>query len=396
MTAAASRAGLPSDLTGVTVMVVPGGTRPAPWACASLQRAGANVVVGAGHRLVASLTGRRTVWLPDAGDQAAFCDAVEVACRRAGVDVVLPLTERTTALLAARGDVLGGARLAGPDAAQYSALADKVRLGQIAARVGVAAPRTTVVSDLADARGPWECPAIIKPRGSVTVSGGGTVYRPAVVARDEAEVRAAVERLVRETGSALVQPLSPGRRIHVQAWIGETTSGGTVAEVVRAWPPEVGMACATRGIGSGHPAVAAVLDVVKVVGYRGTVSADLAEDVSGRVVLHDVNTRPPFSVGEAIVAGFDVPRVAVEIATFGDPLDEPRLRVADYHYLGGEARWLGRRGGLETARELARALGARRTAIVDPFTRATVVPATADLLGRALRHAMQLPTRMRA
>ena len=148
-------------------------------------------------------------------------------CRERGVDAVLPLDEDIVRLLAERAPDLGGAVVAGPDAAQYRALCDKGELARTARRAGVDHPCTIEVAGEPPADGWPELPCIVKPR----ISGSSGLWEKPMLAttareRDDAVARAggrghpgagagagggtAVRRPLRALGPRLRLPRLPG------------------------------------------------------------------------------------------------------------------------------------------------------------------------------------------
>jgi hypothetical protein len=361
---------------------------------ASLRRAGFRVLAASDRRVVGvrrRLGPGSVVRVPAPSDaSAAFVRALERAVRAEGVDVVLPLAESAFAALVAEAPDDLMARVAGPTRDQYAALSDKARLAEVARDVGVAVLPGVVAHGTGDGLPPP--PVVVKPLASATRRDDTSVryVRPVLARTAEARDRA-VARIVYLTGQALVQPLADGERWHVHAWRGASGGGGVAARVERSWPPLVGMTSASR-VEPEPAAVEAALAIMAAVGYRGVASADFMRTGDGVLAVHDVNPRIPFSVAEAIAAGLDTPRIAVEIALGRDPeVPEPGCG-SRYHWASGEARWLARPGRATVARELAR-VPLRRDAVLDPLARGMALAGVVDLAGTGLR---RIPARLGA
>ncbi|HET6690970.1 MAG TPA: hypothetical protein VFG74_08905 [Miltoncostaeaceae bacterium] len=352
----------------------------------SLHRAGFRVLAGSDRGVVGvrrGLGGGSVVAVPAPSDgSAAFAGALERHVDAEGVDVVLPLAESALAALVVEASDDLMARVAGPTREQYAALSDKARLAELARAVGVAVLPGVVVGGAGQPLPPP--PVVVKPLASATLGDDASItyVRPVFAATAEARDRA-VARVLAVTGRALVQPLVEGERWHVHAWRGASGGGGVAARVRRSWPPRVGMTCASR-IEAEPAAVDAALAIMAAVGYRGVASADLIRSPDGVLAVHDVNPRIPFSVAEALAAGLDTPRIAVEIALGRDP-DVPEPGCGSrYHWATGEARWLARPGRAAVARDLA-GIPVRRGAVLDPLARGIALAGVLDLAGTGMR-----------
>ena len=371
----------PAGGATATVLVPQAHLRPGPWVVRSLSQAGFRVVAGSDRGVlgVRRRVGRGSVVrMPDPGEgSTAFAGALDRVVRAEGVDVVLPLAESALAALAAEAPDDLMARVAGPTREQYATLSDKARLADVARAVGVAVLPGVVAGDPGVPLPPP--PVVVKPFASATRRDDASVayVRPVLAATAEARDRA-VAQIVAATGRALVQPLVEGERWHVHAWRGAAGGGGVAARVERSWPPRVGMTSASR-VEAEPRAVEAALAIMAAVGYRGVTSADFMRTADGVLAVHDVNPRIPFSVGEAIAAGLDTPRIAVEIALGREPaVPEPRCG-SRYHWASGEARWLARPGRVAVARQLA-TVPLHRDAVLEPLARGT---AAAGVVGNS-------------
>lgn len=342
------------------VLVLQSGARPGPWTCRSLATAG-HVVVAAHDGCSGGLSGASR-WAPrplrspsPENDAPGYVDWLRRVVEAREIDAVIPATEGVTHLIADMAD-LGGARRAGPDRRVYRALCDKDGLAETAQAAGVGVPRGVVV-DADGAHAPLpEPPCIVKPVASSTPHAGRVVYAPAVSAAGAAERDAAVERIVAATGAAIVQEVVRGRRWRLHVARGHSRMVGVAWRTVRSHPRDTGMSSVSV-MAPVPPALGhAVARLLREAGYIGVGSIQAFETADGWVV-HDANLRPVFSTGASLRAGFDLPRMAVEIAMDGEPRLGGRVRPVRYVWLSGElqegVRALGR-GDLAGA---ARALG---------------------------------------
>jgi carbamoyl-phosphate synthase large subunit len=316
--------------------------RSGPWACRSLSRAGFFVIgaAGRGSGAVRSRYCDRLVTVaPPAQAPADFLGDVERVCVEH--DVVAVLTndaEGVTQLLAKEPWNRGSAVFVGPTAFQYDAVCDKGNLYGTAAAAGLATPAATAVtSDGAESPFP-PLPSIVKPRITRTSTGDGLVSRRAVLVTTEAERDEAIRSMIAGTGGAVVE-----ERIVGKAWRAHfVTDGSRMAYVpvqtLRSSPEEAGMSSVqtvSEAVPAGLEDAAAKL--IGHLGYRGPGSFQFLER-DGVLYLHDVNLRFPSSLAITMIAGLDMPRLAVEVALGG--VVEPIVPRADVRYvwLEGELR----------------------------------------------------------
>lgn len=336
-------------MTRGTVLVLQAGNRSGPWACRSLARAGFRVV---GAHDAGRVAGRsrycrapiRTASAFAAADD--FLDDVERICRMFAVDAVLSNDdEGITQLLAGHPDRLAGAVFVGPTAEQYERVCDKGRLHATARAAGLDTPlAVTVESPDADVDWP-PLPSVVKPRTTQTQVAGTLVRRSAIVVATPGERAAAVAEICRATGSAIVE-----ERIVGASWRAHFVGDGSDVAIVpvttvRSSPEEAGMS-SVQTVAAAAPGalVDASRTLIAALGYRGPGSVQFIER-GGTFYVHDVNLRLPSSVAVSMLAGLDMPRLAVESA-LGRPLDlrSVALRAGvRYVWLHGELRNLVRR-----------------------------------------------------
>jgi len=338
-----------NQMTRGTVLVLQVGNRSGPWACRSLARAGFRVV---GAHDAGRVAGRsrycrapiRTASAFAAADD--FLEDVERICRRYAVDAVLSNDdEGITQLLAAHPDKLAGAVFVGPTAEQYERVCDKGRLHATARAAGLDAPLAVTVES-SDADVDWPpLPSVVKPRTTQTQVAGTLIRRSAIVVATPAERAAAVAEICSATGSAIVE-----ERIGGTSWRAHFVGDGTDVAIVpvttvRSSPEEAGMS-SVQTVAAAAPGalVDASRGLVAALGYRGPGSVQFIERL-GTFYVHDVNLRLPSSVAVSMLAGLDMPRLAVE-AALGRPVDLRSVKVragVRYVWLHGELRNLVRR-----------------------------------------------------
>jgi predicted ATP-grasp superfamily ATP-dependent carboligase len=245
-----------------------------------------------------------------------FLEEVAAFCKRVGADAILPTDdERATRLLAEHSSdgFFAGATVAGPDARQFSLVCDKERLQETAARLGLQTPQSIVIKSEAPTNDWPPLPGIVKPLSIGPTAGAATADKSAAVAT-ESERAEAVRALLRVGRGALVQ-----ERIDGTAWrIHFVTDGNDFAFVpgitLRTHPPRTGMSCVQYVPRTSPPQLYEVARrLVAELAYRGPGSVQFIERNAG-FYLHDVNLRLPSSVALMILAGLDMPALAVQTA----------------------------------------------------------------------------------
>jgi predicted ATP-grasp superfamily ATP-dependent carboligase len=323
------------------VLVLQCGSRPGPWACRSLAAAGHAVVAAhdgrSGGATGVSRAALRPLRSPSPQDDPdGYATWLEATVREWGIDVVLPVTEATTNLIAERFDGrIAGARSTGPDRAVYRALCAKDGLAETGARAGVLTPGGVVVRGAGTGAALPPAPCVVKPVTSATPTGAGVVYRAATIAPDAA----ARDRLVREiaavTGAVIVQPVVRGRRWRLHFVRSSAGFAAIAWRTVRSSPRATGMSSVSRMVPVPEAMARAGSRLVAAAGYEGIGSLQFIER-GDDFVVHDANLRPVYTVGGSTAAGLDLPALAVAIA-LGDVVPPvTRVRRTRYVWLAGE------------------------------------------------------------
>ena len=245
---------------------------------------------------------------------------------------VLPTSEDVVRVLAEREPGLG-AVVAGPTREQYRRLCDKGQLATAAAEADVAHPGTVVVGPEGPDGPMPPLPCVVKPRISGEDLHGAAV---AITVRTEPERDAAVAALVRAGRDALVQQLLDGPR-----WFAHSVGLGPDFRFLafRAfddYPRGSGPASFLRTATAPEGVSEATRRLVELVGYAGPCSLSFIES-GGRLQVHDVNLRLGATVGASIRGGFDLPRLAVDLA-LGRPIpaENGHMRAITYVRMDGE------------------------------------------------------------
>jgi carbamoylphosphate synthase large subunit len=331
------------------VLVLQVGNRSGPWACRSLARAGFRVVgahergrvAGRSRYCKAPLRTSSAVATPD-----IFLEEVERICVEHAIDAVMSNDdEGITQLLATDLPSPGGAVFVGPTADQYNRVCDKGNLHETARDAGLDTP----VFSYADSDGnapDWPpLPSIVKPRTTQTRTAGTLIRRSAIVVNTPAERDAAVAEVCAATGGAVVEERIVGTAWRAHFVADRTHLAMVPVTTVRSSPEDAGMSSVQAVIGFAPPELRrASQQLLDFLDYQGPGSFQYIER-DGRFYLHDVNLRLPSSVALTMLAGLDMPRLAVELALGSDAgLDAIRIRQnVRYVWLLGELRNLARR-----------------------------------------------------
>ena len=352
-----------NDLLAGTCVVVPDATtRASLTAIRSLGRAGCKVVAGAprgGGVGWASRFAARRFLHPSAEDEPReFAAAVGRAASEHGAVAVLPAADVPTGALQLHRDALPpGARLVAPPAAALDLAHDKVRLTELAARLGVPVPDGFEGGpDAADdpRLANLGFPVVLKPARSRYLVDGRWRAAAVSIARDRDELRAALRR-----GGPfaerpfLVQRLVPGegRGVFLLARDGEVSCAfshrrlrekppwGGVSTLCEAAPPDPALLDSSRRL-------------LAALRWSGVAMVEFKRDpATGRAWLMEINGRFWGSMQLAVAAGIDFPRLWLDQelrgATPASPAPDPNWNVRLWWLLGDLDHFLIRlrRGG---------------------------------------------------
>jgi predicted ATP-grasp superfamily ATP-dependent carboligase len=201
-----------------TVLVTDAGSGSAISVIRSLGRRGFRVVAADSHPRSAGFASRfaaeRLVYPPPDRAPARVVDALVDAAHRRSVDLIIPVSDETVLPLSAhRQRFAGVCALALPAAPALAVTYDKHATVELAARVGVPAPRSILVTTPAGAAGAAEglgWPVVVKPQAPARYRPGGRVEQLEVTyAEDQVGLSRQLARL-EGRGAALLQEYCPG------------------------------------------------------------------------------------------------------------------------------------------------------------------------------------------
>ncbi len=325
------------------VLVLDGNQRSALAATRALGLSGAEVITadsrrptlaGASRHASGSLTYPCPYTQP-----AAFREAVPALAHGAGVDVVLPMTEVTTYLVARHREDYEGIHLPLPAFDAFERLSDKGRLFREAEALGVPIPETRMVRDpaaapeLADALG---YPVVLKPYRSRILEGDRWLAASVRIADN----RQAVEAAIRDEPALsrhpfLLQAYVSGTGQGVFALYGKGEPLAFFAHRrLRERPPWGGVSVLSESVPVNPRMEAISRRLLGTVHWEGVAMVEFKVAPDGTPYLMEINPRFWGSLQLAIDAGVDFPTMACRQA-----MGVPVAPVSGYRE-GVRLRWL--------------------------------------------------------
>lgn len=265
----------------------------------------------------------------------------ELACQQPGT-LVLPMSDATTLMISANRDVLlqAGAKLVMPAHDDVIHAADKSYTTKLARSLGMATPRSIVISSAAEActqAALLPYPVVVKPRSSEEQEGSGasqSTGRP-LYARNAGEFQRAYDELSKRATTVLVQEFIPGDGTGYFALMrnGELRLEFAHRRIRDVHP--TGSGSAVRSSIRPDPKLReASLAILKALNWHGVAMVEFRQRPDGEFVFLEVNGRFWNSLPLACYAGADFPAALAEIADQGDC-----TTITDYK-VGVRCRWL--------------------------------------------------------
>jgi predicted ATP-grasp superfamily ATP-dependent carboligase len=328
----------------LSVLVTDGDERPALAITRSLGRRGCSVIVGADRPVSLASKSRycaRHVTYPSPSRSPEAFDAfLSEFVARERVDVIVPVTDVTTQMVAARRDALAAhTALAAPPLEAFEEVADKAVLMQRAAACGIPIPRTQFVDGLSGLQGVIDrvnYPAVIKPARSRFRHGAGWGVATVKYAHDEANLW----QLYRTTDYLAAHPsliqdrvVGPGMGVFVLCDHGRVRASFAHRRL-REKPPSGGASVLCESIAADPALVEQAARLLGPLGWHGVAMLEYKQDLQSRTpFLMEVNGRFWGSLQLAIDAGVDFPYLCCQLALQQIP-DTP----ASYK-VGVRSRW---------------------------------------------------------
>lgn len=325
------------------ILLTDGDQRSTLAAVRALGRAGHEVFVAessAGSLASRSRHCRGTVVYPSPYEQeAGFVSALAGAARRLGIELVLPMTDITSAVLAENKDTFTApARVAVPDAESFWRASDKNALHRLADRLGVPTPTTHYI-ERGEQMPPVTdvpVPCVIKPARSRVRTREGWV-KTAVLRADSADEAASFMRSRPELRhGCMIQRVVEGEGVGLFALCDRGEPRLLFAHRrLREKPPWGGVSVLREAVPIDQLAADYATRLLRALSWHGVAMVEFKrERTTGKPILMEVNARFWGSLQLAIDAGANFPVEAVKLW-----LGEPVAAQTTYR-VGVRSRWL--------------------------------------------------------
>ena len=325
--------------------VTDGDQRPALAIARSLGQRGVEVLVGEERPVSLASSSRyaaRHVTYPSPyRHPEAFERFLDELVARAELDVVIPVTDVTTHIVARRQDGLGRhTAVAAPPFEAFDFVSDKGRLLQHAVRRGVPIPRTIYVGGGADVKrilSRVEYPAVVKPcrsRVSTDLGWRSTSVHYAACETDLLDLYERIDYLSSHPSLIQERVRGLGTGVFVLCDRGRLLTAFAHRRL-REKPPSGGVSVLCESIALDPRLREEAIRLLEPIGWHGVAMVEYKESSRiGRPVLIEVNGRFWGSLQLAVDAGVDFPYLCYQLAQ-REALDLP----SDYA-VGVKSRWL--------------------------------------------------------
>lgn len=325
------------------VLILDGQQRSALAATRSLGRHG--VLVHVADTQCATLAGtsryaRSQLIYPDPRtDAGQFTDWVFETASRLDIEMVLPLTDLSTMLLAPVRNRFGKIRIASGPAQSYELVSDKAKLIELARSAGVAAPATTILTNLGQLKTHLRhCnfPLVLKPARSKVLIGNEVVATNVHIAHspDNAYSYAAsqhwfgivpclAQEFIHGHGAGVFTLFAQGKPA---AWFAHRR--------VREKPPSGGVSVLSESVELAQMLVESSRKLLQTANWNGLAMLEFKIADDGTAYLMEINGRPWGSLQLSIDCGVDFPWLLYQ-SMIGAQLDEPGP-----YRIGRRLRWL--------------------------------------------------------
>ena len=329
----------------LTALVTDGNQRPALAITRSLGRRGVSVVVGAEQAdslaSASKYCARRVTYPSPEHDPDAFERFLLEFVERERIDVVMPVTDVTTHLVAGNARALSRfTATAVPPFDAFESVSDKASLVERARQCGIPVPRTHVVENrsvLTAVLNQIEYPAVIKPSRSRIRTNAGWLGATVKYAADEAELL----RLYRDVDYLACYPtliqqriVGPGVGVFVLCERGELRTAFAHRRL-REKPPSGGASVLCESVALDTELLDHAMRLLGPLGWHGVAMMEFKQDErTGQSFVMEVNGRFWGSLQLAIDAGVDFPYLSCQLA-LNETVDAPLA-----YNVGVKSRWL--------------------------------------------------------
>lgn len=268
---------------------------------------------------------------------AQFAADVARIVERQSIDVVLPMTEIATLVLAREGHSLPQrARMPFAGAEVVALAADKAQVLRTAQRLGVPTPRTVILESAEEARSATlEFPVVIKPARSRVWTGSEWLSGTVKYASTREELLDKLARMRPEIFPVLLQERIEGPGLGVFLCYQDGRRIAAFAHRrLREKPPSGGVSVLSESVKPDPVVLRHASQLLEAIQWRGVAMVEFKRDLKdGAAKIMEINGRFWGSLQLAVDAGVNFPALAVDIAM---GIDVPP--VVDYHE-GVRLRW---------------------------------------------------------
>lgn len=291
--------------------------------------------IAGGSRFVA-----RAAPVPDAlRHPAEFAAAIVSLAVAEKAAVVLPIAEQSLLSLLPVRELLSPAIVPFPDLQSFSALTDKERLLEEAAKLGIAVPAQQILRDVAALSSidlsRLTYPVVLKPARSVSSHGGVQARNAVSYASDATELERMVHDFAPAAFPVLVQQriVGPGIGIFLLLWDGKLIAQFAHQRLTEK-PASGGESVYRESVSIDEGLRDCSRALLDQFGWRGVAMVEYKRDVTtGLPYLMEVNGRFWGSLQLAIDSGVDFPRLLLSCA-----LGQPHEHMPLYR-VGVRSRW---------------------------------------------------------
>jgi predicted ATP-grasp superfamily ATP-dependent carboligase len=299
----------------------------------------------------------------------AFAKDIIAAADRLKIDIVIPVTDLTTMLLASQPELCNSVRLASPKAPSYETLTDKGRLLELAGRLAIPTPLTRIahtVAAVVDAAHDLGFPVVLKPARSRYLKGDRVLSTSVEIVRDPDSLAEALRHQKwLDDIPCLVQQSIPGHGAGVFALYGPS---GPVAwfahRRIREKPPSGGVSVLSESVSIDPIMQSAAAKLLSAANWTGVAMVEFRIAPDGTPYLMEVNGRFWGSLQLAIDCGVDFPWLLYQL-TQDLPVTQPQS-----YAVGRRLRWLlGDLDSLITELKLTSPSPSHKTRAIAAFSR---------------------------
>jgi predicted ATP-grasp superfamily ATP-dependent carboligase len=329
------------QLPAKTILVTDGGSRAALAVTRALGRRGHRVIVGDRRAPALAHTSRHcavALQYPDPmRDEQGCLDAIVAAADAHQVDVVLPVTDVTTALITGARDRFTRAIVPYASVDLISRASDKWRLIETARACGTPVPESwcleTPETPLPDG---LPFPIVVKPHRSRVRTLDGWLSCTVGYAADRATLRQELARRPAAQYPIILQEQVAGDGVGLFACYQHGRATALFCHRrLREKPPWGGVSVLSESAPLDADLVAAGTRLLDALGWHGVAMVEFKRDArDGTLRLMEINARFWGSLQLAVDAGVDFPNILVDSA-FGSGPAEPAA-----YQVGVRNRWL--------------------------------------------------------